>query len=123
MVEVKTEQESSPEAGAGAGEPAGAPPAGASSVFDGIAIAVGPLETSLPDSSGTGLTVTVKAAVAVGRIDEASTGDDDSTGEPPKSVPLRGAVPFMGKVASVGIGQLLPVPVPWWKRLCRLWLG
>jgi hypothetical protein len=104
MVDVRIEHESSPEpgtgAGAGAGEPAGESPAGAASVLDGMAIAVGTLEKSLPvsgeeDSAGTGLTVTTKTLVAVGRTEVASTDDGDSMGEPPKSVPLCGAVPLV----------------------------
>ena len=138
IVDVKTEQESSPESGAGAGEPAGRPaggepggepPAGATSVFDGTAIAAGTLGMSFPifgevDSNGMGLTVTVMTAVAVGRTGVASTDDGDSTGEPPKSVPLCSVVPLeMGKAVPVGSAQPFPVPVPWWKRLCLLWLG
>ena len=106
-MEVWTQQDSLPEPGAGApagmtaGELAGEPAAAATLVLEGTAIAVGTLETILPvsgeeDSRGTGLMVRVKATVAVGSTELASTGDGDSIGEPPKSVPLCDAVPFMG---------------------------
>lgn len=64
-----------------------------------------PESTEAPeDSRGMGLTVTVMTPVATG----------DSTGEPPRSVPLVGVVPFMGNMPPVGIAKPEPVPVPWW---------
>jgi hypothetical protein len=109
IVDVITEQEpSSPPdggpdggpAGAPAGELGGDPAAGATSVLEGTAIAVGTLEASAgvlgeDDSRGTGLTVTVKTPVAVGRTAVAATEEGDSTGDPPKSVPLCISVPFV----------------------------
>jgi hypothetical protein len=87
-------------AGAPAGELGGDPAAGATSVLEGTAIAVGTLEASAgvlgeDDSRGTGLTVTVKTPVAVGRTAVAATEEGDSTGDPPKSVPLCISVPFV----------------------------